>query len=177
MSRAVTKRSQKNAERRVIISYQSALILYYILSSHRSLKLVDHFWKRSLSSNYQNQIYIIHIMNQEWIYSYVPYMSPSNSLYKGSMDPKSVTLRSSFVVFVGFFIIKRYAIVLTSFSYRIYMMISWWVVVVTVMVVVFRVFTSDDDHAQLQAYVMTLVRLRGCIVVSISSFDFYYGTI
>lgn len=39
------------------------------------------------------------------------------------------------------------------------------------------VFTSDDDHAQLQAYVMTLVLLRGCIVVSISSFDFYYGTI
>ena len=25
-----------------------------------------------------------------------------------------------------------------------------------------RVFTSDDDHAQLQAYVMTLVLLRGC---------------
>ena len=24
------------------------------------------------------------------------------------------------------------------------------------------VFTSDDDHAQLQAYVMTLVLLRGC---------------
>ena len=89
-------------------------------------------------------------------------MSPSNSLYKGSMDPKSVTLRSSFVVFVGFFIMKRYAIVLTSLSYRIYMIISWWVVVVIVMVVVFRVFTSDDDHAQLQAYVMTLVLLRGC---------------
>ena len=91
--------------------------------------------------------------------SYVPYMSPSNSLYKGSMDPKSVTLRSSFVVFVGFFIMKRYAIVLTSLSYRIYMIISWWVVVVIVMMVV---FTSDDDQAQLQAYVMTVVLLRGC---------------
>lgn len=39
-----------------------------------------------------------------------------------------------------------------------------------------RVFTSDDDHAQLQAYVMTLVLLRGCRRVNNFFRFLFYGT-